>query len=255
MAEANGALEGQPNVDGTSTPTNPSSVQLPKTTNTTYTSPYPPTSQTDNGLSKRPRDARLIHMVLAALGIPSYQERVPLQLLDFAYRYTSSTLQDALHLNAEGYGQQGGARGGASGGMTSDGGTVSLAALRLSVASRLNYQFTSQLPKEFLLDQAQERNRVALPVVGREWGVRLPPERYCLTGVGWGLKDEWESEGDEEGDEELGGGEGTGTEGEMGQEETGEEKEEGDERMEDVFGEGADGDGQKAEEDKEMNDT
>lgn len=50
-------------------------------------------SQLDNGHSKRPRDARLIHLVLANYGVSAYQERVPLQLMDFAYRYTSSTLQ------------------------------------------------------------------------------------------------------------------------------------------------------------------
>lgn len=25
----------------------------------------------------------------------------------------------------------------------------------------------------------------------------MPPEKYCLTGVAWGLKDGWESEGEE----------------------------------------------------------
>ena len=50
-------------------------------------------SPVDNGQSKRPRDARLIHLILANYGVSAYQERVPLQLIDFAYRYTSSTLQ------------------------------------------------------------------------------------------------------------------------------------------------------------------
>ncbi|KAI9761328.1 MAG: hypothetical protein M4579_001118 [Chaenotheca gracillima] len=248
MAETNGNTEPQPNAEGPSTPVNTSTLNLPKTVNTTYSSPYA-SLQGDTGQSKRPRDARLIHMILAALGIPSYQERVPLQLLDFAYRYTSSTLQDALHLTAESYGQPSGSAG-SKGGAAADAGTVSLAALRLSIASRLNYQFTSQLPKEFLLEQAQERNRVALPVVGKEWGLRLPPERYCLTGVGWGLKDEWESEADEEMEEHDEGDEGVKKkeEGEDGEEGDGE----GDERMEDVFGEEKD---DAHGEDNEMNGT
>lgn len=50
-------------------------------------------SPVDNGQSKRPRDARLIHLILANYGVNAYQERVPLQLMDFAYRYTSSILQ------------------------------------------------------------------------------------------------------------------------------------------------------------------
>ncbi|KAI9820127.1 MAG: Transcription initiation factor TFIID subunit 9 [Thelocarpon impressellum] len=205
----------------------------------------PPTSLTDAGLTRRPRDARLIHMILASFGLSAYQERVPLQLLDFAYRYTSGVLQDAQHLSAEGYAtsssaaQAHAAKGGGSGAgaASADGGSVSLAALRLAVASRLNYQFGTGgggLPKEFLLEMAAERNRVALPVVGREWGVRLPPERFCLTGVGWGLREDWESEGSEDDDDEEGGMEGLENK-EEGEGEDGGDGE-GDERMEDVFG-------------------
>ena len=125
---------------------------------------------------------------------------MPLQLLDFAYRYTAGVLGDALHLSAEGYG--GGEKPGSSRGTGEAGGSVSLAALRLAVASRLNYQFQAALPKEFMLELAQERNRIALPRVEREFGLRLPPEKYCLTGTGWGLKDSWESEGEGGGDED-----------------------------------------------------
>ena len=160
---------------------------------------------------------------------------MPLQLLDFAYRYTAGVLGDALHLSAEGYGSTGsgggggGGGGGAAGGggdksgsaRSEAGGTVTLAALRLAIASRLNYQFQAALPKEFMLELAQERNRIALPKVEREFGLRLPPERYCLTGTGWGLKEGWESEGDGDGESEDGGDGGSGLEG-MGMDVSGE---------------------------------
>ncbi|KAI9869970.1 MAG: Transcription initiation factor TFIID subunit 9, partial [Pleopsidium flavum] len=111
--------------------------------------------------------------------------------------------------------------------------------------------FNASLPKEFLQEVATERNRVALPSVGREWGVRLPPERYCLTGVGWGLKEEWESEveGEDEEDAGLEGGEEK-TDGEGEGEGEGDD-EEGDERMEDIFGEQEDG----GEGDRDMDDA
>ncbi len=235
---SDGANDLQPNKD-----ISPSQPQKTPTA-----SNLPATSLTDNGLSKRPRDARLIHMILANLGVTAYQERVPLQLMDFAYRYTSSTLQDALHLSSEGYGA---GRGGGAGAANNDLSSINLPALRLSIASRLNYQFNPSLPKEFLQEVAQERNRVALPAVGRDWGVRLPPERYCLTGVGWGLKEEWDSDGEGEGEDGEGGGlEGKdekmgGEWGEGGGEGEEAEDEEGDENMEDVFGDeegGASGD-------------
>ena len=180
----------------------------------------------DNGNSKRPRDARLIHMILANLGVTSYQERGPLQLMDFAYRYTSSTLQDALHLTQEAQVQSG--KGGAA---NADLNTITLASLRLSVASRTHYQFNSTLPKEFYQDLATERNRVALPQWPRDSGFKLPPERYRLTGTGWSLKDEWESETETDANASQD----DGPLGDMEVDFGGGEDEE--ERMEDVFGE------------------
>ena len=118
-----------------------------------------------------------------------------------------------------------------------------MTALRQAIASRTGYAFTSALPKEFMLEQATERNRVQLPKLERSYGVQLPPEKYCLTGVGWGLKDEWESEDEveegesapqaqrEDADENMGGMDGAD-----------DEDEEGAGRMEDVFGEDGGGD-------------
>ncbi|KAK7520402.1 transcription initiation factor IID, 31kD subunit-domain-containing protein [Phyllosticta citriasiana] len=165
----------------------------------------PPTSISDSGLGKRPKDSRLIHMVLAHQGVQAYQERVPLQLLDFAYRYTAGVLSDAVSITAETTaaapttGKGGGA---AQGPAAQQEGSVSLGAVRSAIASRLNYQFNPNLPKEFLLELGTEKNRVGLPKPEREYGVRLPPERYCFTGAGWNLKEEWESEIEDDGDDD-----------------------------------------------------
>ena len=57
------------------------------------------------------------------------------------------------------------------------------------------------MSKEFLLGMAQQRHKVALPrVLRNEWGVRLPSERFVLTGVLWGLKGEWVVEEATQGD-------------------------------------------------------
>ena len=129
-------------------------------------------------------------------------------------------------------------------GSANDLSNVTLASLRLSIASRTHYQFSPTLPKDFHHDVAQERNRVALPTVGRDWGLRLPPEQFCLTGVGWGLKEEWDSDGEREGEGEV--------EDEVMNEQEGEGDvgEDEEERMEDVFGERLDGAG----DDREMED-
>ncbi|KAF7513855.1 hypothetical protein GJ744_006469 [Endocarpon pusillum] len=88
----------------TQTQTQSSTQQAPQPASSTTALPsHPATSLSDPGTTKRPRDARLIHLMLSSLGVSAYQERVPLQLLDFAYRYTSSVLGDAAHIQAEGW--------------------------------------------------------------------------------------------------------------------------------------------------------
>ncbi|KAJ5936298.1 hypothetical protein N7454_005596 [Penicillium verhagenii] len=269
-------------VNGASAPAAPAPTSQPSTAPATVPSTstgnppqMPGTSLQDSGKTRRPRDVRLVHMLLASLGVTAYQDRVPLQLLDFAYRYTSNVLQDAVHLATEGYaGAVGDAAGNTGKNATSaEVNGVSLPALRLSIASRLHYQFQTGLPKEFLMEVASERNRIALPGVSRGFdaatpggpngapaaaanqsvmmaGMRLPPERFCLTGMGWNMKDEWDSEGEAEEEIPDAPPQGAGEEGEDG-----EDEDENDGKMEDIFGEdttmGEAGD----DEDQNMNDV
>jgi transcription initiation factor TFIID subunit 9B len=152
-------------------------------------------------------------MLLSSLGVTAYQERVPLQLLDFAYRHTSSILSDALHLSSDAYiSQQTRARdppaGGGGGGFKDADGQVSMSAVQLAIQSRLQYQFNGGngggLSKEFLLETAEARNKVRFPRVAQdEWGIRLPNEKFVLTGVPWGLKEGWESEEGAEGEGDV----------------------------------------------------
>lgn len=260
-------------------PASQAQANVPAAAPQTSTAAQPPqvpgTSAQDSGKSRRPRDVRLVHMLLASLGVTSYQDRVPLQLLDFAYRYTANVLQDAVHLATEGYAAATDGAAGTKG--TAEVNSVSLPALRLSIASRLHFQFQTGLPKEFLMDVASERNRIALPGVSRGGfdpaagapngavaanqsismgGMRLPPERFCLTGLGWDMKDEWDSEGEEDvPDAPQTTGNGVGGDG-AGDREDGGDEDEDDGKMEDIFGEdttmGEAGDG---DEDRKMTDV
>lgn len=120
------------------------------------------------------------------MGVTAYQDRVPLQLMDFAYRYTHSVLQDALYYNDHA---------GASGntlpaGVGPSASQLSVEDVRLAVAARVNYQFKPAPPKELLLEMAQEKNKRPLPAIPQQYGIRLPPEKYCLTSKEWRLDDE-----------------------------------------------------------------
>ena len=199
---------------------------------------FPPSSLSDSGLSKRPRDARLLHMVLASYGVSAYQERVPLQLMDFAYRYTSSTLSDALHFSSEGYGHTGSGSGsgigkGAPSNTLSD---ITAPALRLSIHSRTHYQYNPVLPTAVYTEIAQERNRVALPPLRKEMGMMLPPEQYCLTGTGFHMEEEEAEEETADDDTTMKDDEEDGDNGEGGDEAEGG-------KMEDLFGEQVNGNG------------
>lgn len=154
-------------------------------------------------------------MLLSSLGVTAYQDRVPLLLLDFAYRHTSSILSDALHLSSDAYiSQQTRAKEAPTGAaaMKDVDEKVTMSAIHLAIQSRLQYQFqggqSGGIAKEFLLEAAEQRNKVALPRVGgTDWGVRLPAEKFVLSGVPWSLTDEWEGddEVEEDGDVAMGG--------------------------------------------------
>ena len=145
----------------------------------------------DSNLSKRPRDAHTIHLILHRYGVLAYQERVPLQLMDFAYRYTRGILQDALHFTNESYPGLGTGAGGGSK-ANAEGSTVNVQALRLAIRSRTHYQYSPNLPKDFYKDLAEEKNRIALPPVQKGSGLALPPEQYMLTGQSWEMAEDFD---------------------------------------------------------------
>lgn len=79
---------------------------------------------------------------------------------------------------------------------------ISMSAVNLAISSRLQYQLGSGgMSKEFLLEQAESRNKIRLPPVGQtEWGSRLPSEKFVLSGVAWGVGGDWEKEAEPEAD-------------------------------------------------------
>lgn len=172
-----------PSVSDSNGSSNPSNT----TNNNTNTYTNRPVEEEFEG--DTPRDVRLLHLILASMGVTSYQDRVPLQLMDFAYRFTHGVLQDALLYNDHAH----------SSTTTTPAGLgpahvpLTTEDIRLAVASRVNYQFKPAPPKELLLELAQEKNRKPLPTVQEQWGLRLPPEKYCLTAKEWDFEEEEET--------------------------------------------------------------
>lgn len=149
-----------------------------------------------------PRDVRLLHLIFATQGIASYQDHVPLQLMDFAHRYTSGILKDAIIYNDHSQLNNTNSQQAPSGVLSNAGNAGSSQTnlttddIRLAILSRTYYQFKPLPPKELLLELAKERNRKPLPAVIPSWGLRLPPEKYCLTASDWNIQDEVLSDDD-----------------------------------------------------------
>lgn len=214
----------QPQTNGVTAASANTSQTIPNTQTSTTTSQPPPaapaaSSQSTHQASHqqpsatpRPRDSRLVELLLTSQGVTSYEQRVPLLLLDFAYRHTSSVLNDALHLSGDPYITQAGSKPSASsaGAMAPSSGdaSVSANAVKVAIAARLGYQFRGGssgggISKEYMQELARERNKIALPkIVPNEWGVRLPSERFVLSGTSWGLKDIWDEEDMDEDEDE-----------------------------------------------------
>lgn len=117
-----------------------------------------------------PRDARIVSLILQSLGVSDYDPKVVHQLLEFAHRYTSDVFQDAL-VYAEHAGKS----------------DLDLDDIQLAIQGRVNHSFTTPPPKEFLLELAQEKNKMPLPLIPEKYGIRLPADKYCLTGINFSI--------------------------------------------------------------------
>ncbi|EER32766.1 transcription initiation factor TFIID subunit 9 [Candida tropicalis MYA-3404] len=154
----------------------------PSTVNNNTTNNQTQSSQVTQEKKEKiiPRDVRLLHLIFATHAVHNYQDHVPLQLMDFAHRYTKSVLKDALVYNDHSKPVNTNTNLN-----TNTNSTVNTDDIRLAIAARSNYQFKPVPPKELLLELAQERNSKPLPPVIPRWGLNLPPEKYCLTAKDW----------------------------------------------------------------------
>ncbi|PHH83445.1 hypothetical protein CDD82_761 [Ophiocordyceps australis] len=207
-------------------------------------------AQASSSSDPRPRDARLIELLLSSQGVTAYEQRVPLLLLDFGYRHASSVLSDAMHLASDPYISQAGSRPSASAGATAVApgeAPITANAIKVAVASRLSYQFRGGssgggISKDYMQELARERNKISLPRINpSEWGIRLPSERFVVSGTTWGLKDLWEGDTDEDADHQDNAQDGDAMDGIQGPdlEDIGGDGVEGG-TMEDVFGDDVD---------------
>ncbi|GBP18059.1 Transcription initiation factor TFIID subunit 9 [Eumeta japonica] len=128
-------------------------------------------SKTNTQTKHLPKDAQVIMAIMKDIGITDYEPRVVNQLLEFTYRYVTTVLDDARvfanHAKKK---------------------SIDLDDVRLGVQLQLEKNFTTPPPREVLLEIARGKNVNPLPTIKPHCGLRLPPDRYCLSGCNYRLK-------------------------------------------------------------------
>ncbi|KAH3685099.1 hypothetical protein WICPIJ_003919 [Wickerhamomyces pijperi] len=157
--------------------TNPQQPTVPISAAATATAAATTGTQDNTDTPTLPRDVRILHLILASQSLQSFEDHVPLQLMDFAHRYTSSILKDAVIYNDHTHATHQTNSSTGSVNTHLPGNKLTTDDIRLAIAARTNYQFMPVTPKEMMLELANERNRKALPPVMPGYGLRLPPEK------------------------------------------------------------------------------
>ncbi|NXN00797.1 TAF9 factor, partial [Sylvia borin] len=115
-----------------------------------------------------PKDAQVMAQILKDMGITEYEPRVINQMLEFAYRYVTTILEDAKIYSSHAK-------------------KSSVDADDVRLAIQLEHGDLSIL-LQFLLDIARQKNQTPLPLIKPYSGPRLPPDRYCLTAPNYHLR-------------------------------------------------------------------
>jgi len=119
-----------------------------------------------------PKDGQVMVSILRDMGIHDFDPRVVNQMLEFSYRYVTNILEDSRI-----YSQHARKK------------AIDIEDVKLAVQMQADQNFTAPPPREVLLDLARTKNAVQLPIIKPAVGIRLPPDRHCLTACNYKLKD------------------------------------------------------------------
>ncbi|KAJ8970434.1 hypothetical protein NQ314_001229 [Rhamnusium bicolor] len=118
-----------------------------------------------------PKDGQVIMAIMKEMGITEYEPKTIVQLTEFVYRYATSILEEArLYAN------------------NSKKKFLDADDVRLALQLTCESTFTTPPPREVVLELAHVKNYSILPSVKPHCGLRLPPDRYCLSSCNYTLK-------------------------------------------------------------------
>ncbi|XP_041531641.1 transcription initiation factor TFIID subunit 9-like [Microtus oregoni] len=117
-----------------------------------------------------PKDAQMIAQIMKDMEITENEPRVINQMLEFAFQYVTTILDDAKIYSSH-----------------AKKATVDADDVQLAIQCWADQSSTSPL-RDFLLDIARQRNQTPLPLIKPYSGPRLPPDKYILTAPNYRIK-------------------------------------------------------------------
>lgn len=128
--------------------------------------------KTSSAQSKNiPKDGQVIMSMMKELGITDYDPKTVVQLTEFVYRYATSVLEEArLYAN------------------NSKKKFLDVDDVKLALQLHTEASFTSPPPREIILECANIKNYAPLPLIKPHCGLRLPPDKYCISACNYALK-------------------------------------------------------------------
>jgi len=120
-----------------------------------------------------PVEAGSIREILHSMSIDQYDPAVVHQLLEFTHRYTHEVFEESRYY-AEYAGRP------AS--------EIDLEDVKLAIQTRVNFSFMQPPSRALLSTLVQQKNGRPLPLLKAKTGIRMPPEKYCLTAPNFQFK-------------------------------------------------------------------
>lgn len=130
-----------------------------------------------------PKDGQVIMAIMKEMGVIDYEPKTIVQLTEFVYRYATSILEEARI-----YANNSKKKCLDSDASNSKKKFLDVDDVRLALQLTCESTFTSPPPREVLMELAHVKNYSMLPPVKPHCGLRLPPDRYCLSSCNYTLK-------------------------------------------------------------------
>merc|ERR1712142_703331 len=124
-------------------------------------------------VNRIPQDELAMRSILKDMGVTEYERRVVQQMLEYAYRYTTEILEEARVYSNHTKHKRG----------------IDIDDVKLAVTNHGDRASRAPPRTDLLHELARIKNQQALPTIKPFSGPRIPPDRYCLSGVNFRAKE------------------------------------------------------------------